>query len=349
MLLQIHSLLIVLPLISIPTYAYPSRRQSQVQEQDQEPEKSTGLYISSIRDGKCITTNDTVPVIGSELVMMDCEGAETWHVPNGEGLLGLDTVGLVWDSQGGEGDGVIVNASGTQTTSQLWKWSSDNRVSSSNGSICLQHTPGKPKIASCDSENVDQVWILRNTSQPQYFDDIAKQPDSNRDGYIHPKGRNDICLSAISNAEAYVGSGIAMTYCSGKGDGTSYLPVSTSESLFTWSLPTVNQKGHVKLSAQDLCLQTGLKAGNNNTEWTYIYGMGINLQECDDKKEGQDWIWDGESLKVAHGDSNQCLNILGGAGPVSMTNFLNLRPMQLWTCDSDDENSVSRSGPIIPL
>nr|XP_019042874.1 hypothetical protein I302_08583 [Kwoniella bestiolae CBS 10118]OCF21804.1 hypothetical protein I302_08583 [Kwoniella bestiolae CBS 10118] len=291
-------LLPLLLLTPISVYSHPTKRQ---QEQDQPTPRVTGLYISSIRDGSCISTNDSVPVVGSQLVLTDCERAETWHVPNGDGLLGLDTVALVWDLHENENeDMVFVDAPVEGLTSQLWKWSSDNRISSINGTICLQHTPGRPTAAQCDAMNVDQAWILRNTSQPQHFDDIDKQPNSNRNGYIHPK----------SASEAYVGSGLAMTYCTGKGDGTSYLPISTSESLFTWALPKLNQKGQVKLSSKNLCLETGLKTPNSTGgyEWSYIYGMGVTLQECDIKKEGQEWVWDGEVLRIGNQESSEFIH-----------------------------------------
>ncbi|WWC61292.1 uncharacterized protein I303_103873 [Kwoniella dejecticola CBS 10117] len=302
--------------------------------------RELGVYISSIRDGSCLSTTDEPAQIGSKVVFANCEGAETWHVPNEAGLLGLDTVGLVLDQN--DEDGLYLREPVKNSSSQLWKWRSDNRLSSADNSLCLQHSQGGPQPVECDSMNVDQVWILRNTSRAQTFDDIAKQPDVNRNGFIHPYGRNDICLSAVSAKEAFVGGGIAMTYCSGKGDGNSYLPVSTSDSLFTWNLPAKGQRGHVKLSSKNLCLETGYKTYNvkGYWEWSFMYGMGIQLKECDDSIKGQDWIWDGKTLKIAEGDSNQCLNILGRSGPVQMSNFLNLRPMQLWTCDPNDQNSM---------
>ncbi|WWC69615.1 uncharacterized protein I206_103558 [Kwoniella pini CBS 10737] len=328
--LAIFALYFVTLLYTPIAFSQPLKRQ----------EKELGVYISSIRDGSCLSTNGQ-PEIGSKVIFDNCDGAETWHVPNEAGLLGLDTLGLVFDQN--DQDGLYLREPVKNSTSQLWKWYSDNRIGSSDHTICLEYSQGGPKTAECDSMNVDQVWILRNTSRSQTFDDIAKKDDVNRQGYIHPYGRNDICLSAISAKEPFIGGGIAMTYCSGKGDGNFYLPVSTSESLFKWNLPIKGQKGHIKLSSSNLCLETGLKSYNQKGyyDWSLIYGMGIQLKECDNSIKGQDWIWDGKTIKIVdEGNSNQCLNILGRSGPIQMTNFLNLRPMQLWTCDSSDYNSM---------
>ncbi|WWC85334.1 uncharacterized protein L201_000197 [Kwoniella dendrophila CBS 6074] len=310
-------------------------------------DSSTGLYISSIRDGTCLSSNESVPVKGSTLVTDNCDNARTWHVPSGGGLIGLDTVALAWDMDN-QGDGVSLTEPSSESTTQSWKWSSDNRISTNNGSTCLQHTPNGPKTAQCDPLNVDQVWTLRNSSRPQRWDDIAKQNDLDRNGYIHPLGRKDICLSAISSSTPHTGIGVAMTYCSGKGDGSYYLPISTSETLFKWDLPSSpssTEKIQITLSSRkDLCLETGFKKHNGTGyDWEYIYGMGLTIENCDSDEQGQWWIWNGKSFKVANDDKhNQCLNVLGGAGPYQITNFLNLRPMQLWTCDETDENSVSQ-------
>ncbi|WRT66973.1 uncharacterized protein IL334_003938 [Kwoniella shivajii] len=313
-------------------------------------EKSTGLYIASIRDGSCLSIPGSTPTIGSRIISStDCENAETWHVPNGNGLLGLDTVALVWDRS--DKGNIILNEPIKNSTSQSWLWSYDNRISTSDGTACLEQSSSGPLRADCDPENLNQVWILRNTSYPPNIEDIPKQQDVIGQGYIHPFGRKDICLAGISNSSPYAGVGVAMTYCSGKGDGSTMQPVSTSQSLMKWNLPLTGKEGHVKLSGSNFCLESGLKVLNGtNTgyDYKYQYGMGVRIEPCDENEDGQQWLWDGKLLKLSK-SLDQCLNILGGSGPIQQTNFLNLRPMQLWTCDQEDENSVSSAPTFTSL
>ncbi|WVF72339.1 hypothetical protein IAT40_007152 [Kwoniella sp. CBS 6097] len=351
-----------LPSLSLWTRSPPSNSQQlqnpdsdSVSDADSDAQVPTiGLYVVSFNTNKCLTPSlgyNTTD--GDRLIMLDCEDerVRTWHVPYSAGLFGLSTLGLAVqpDGKGVNGDKMkITDPLDGSNSKTLWLWNTDNRIATSGGTQCLDMGKDGPQMFDCYPENTDQIWIMRNTTQPQRLEDLPVMDKGPGKGYIHPRKRDDICVSVASGDEPHSGHGVALTYCSGKGDRSGPKEITTSQTSLQWTLPSINTAGRIKLAGAKagLCLETGIrrkkrsKAGTTEGEEEEVFGdgMGIRVEICNDKRKGQDWHWNGKMLRVTGGEGDQCLNILDGAGPVPMSNFINLGPLQTWKCSNIDPN-----------
>ncbi|WVQ98592.1 hypothetical protein IAU59_005722 [Kwoniella sp. CBS 9459] len=306
-----------------------------------------GLYVVSFATNKCLTPSqgyDTKD--GDMLVALDCDDprVRTWHVPYSAGLFGLSTLGLAVQpfGTGVNGDGLKITdpLDGSKT---LWLWNTDNRIATGGATQCLDMALGKdgPQMYDCDPENTNQIWIMRNTTQPQQLEDLPVMDKGSGKGYIHPGHRDDICLSVATGDEPHSGHGVALTYCSGKGDRSGPKEITTSQNALQWTLPAINTAGRIKLTAAKagLCLETGVRMKTRSKSQ-----IGSEMTG-DEEEVFSNGMGNGKMLRVTGGKGDQCLNILDGAGPVPMSNFLNLGPVQIWNCSNVDPNQMSLSEP----
>ncbi|OCF38343.1 hypothetical protein I317_07887 [Kwoniella heveanensis CBS 569] len=337
-----------------------------------------GLYVVSFKNNQCLTPSlgyDTKN--GDKLITLDCDDprVRTWHVPYSAGLFGLSTLGLAMQPDGDGVNGDRMKASSRPVDLQkgwsvlitdpldgsktLWLWNTDNRIATSGGTQCLDMGKDGPQMYDCQPENTNQIWIMRNTTQPQRLENLPVMDKGTGNGYIHPRKRDDICVSVASGDEPHSGHGVALTYCSGKGDRSGPKEITTSQTALQWTLPPIDTAGRVKLTGAKagLCLETGVRVktrsktstSSNVTEGEeklFSDGMGIRVEICDEKRKGQEWHWNGKMLRVTGGEGDQCLNLLDGAGPVPMSNFINLCPLQTWKCSNIDPNQVRCHIPL---
>ncbi|WWC85339.1 uncharacterized protein L201_000202 [Kwoniella dendrophila CBS 6074] len=314
----------------------------------------SGYYIVSMGNGECLAPKDcSSPKEGSQVVTKECSKAPKWKVPIGE--KGGEVVhigsGLVLDvGTGKNNENVTLAKSSGNAASQSFIYGTDSRFT--HQSACLDLGPNGPQSYDCFPQNTNQVYLLRQTPQPLTIDQSipkGEEATCTKDGFdfLHPKGRNDICVSVVSESTARAEQGVALTYCSGKGfPGTN---VHTSQELMEWSLPTKSQNGTVKLGSGEsgLCLEVGETIyvdDAKNHQFQVDNSMAVRVVKCDNNSKGQSWSWDGQFLKTTLKGYDQCLNILDGSGYIKMDNFFDIRPLQIWDCSKPDSNSVSIIG-----
>ncbi|WWC61280.1 uncharacterized protein I303_103861 [Kwoniella dejecticola CBS 10117] len=302
-----------------------------------------GVYIAAVGAGdQCLSAADGNATSGTQVITTTCQNASTWTVPlmKSGGAVVHEGSGLTIDLGEANNRDKLTLQSYTGSATQVFVYGSNNRLFNNGTQKCIdQDSTSGPQVYTCYAQSTNQAWLIRKTPEPQSLDDIPKGQDltpPNTDlSFIHPQGRKDICVSAISKeATPQAGDGVALTYCAGTGFvGSGY---NTSQDLMQWSLPSTNQTGQVKLGSSGLCLETA-------TQGSYgADGMALRLNECQDQSEDQESIWDGLLLKssVRSSGGDQCLNFAAEAGYVKMDNFLNLRPLQTWGCSNTNENEL---------
>ncbi|WVW83286.1 hypothetical protein I302_105305 [Kwoniella bestiolae CBS 10118] len=243
-----------------------------------------GYYIAAVgRDKKCLGVSSNPASAGTQVVATDCQNASTWRVPilPSGGAIVHEESQLVLDiGEGGEEDQITISQPSSQpqfswdlchlqgftgnSTSQIFKYGSDNRLQLSNSSgwitdRCIDFGENGPHMYGCYPDNTNQVWLIRQSPEPKNLTAGVPQGGEvavsrSNLNFLHPQGRKDICVSAISSSAPNATQGIALTYCAGTGfSGSGY---NTSHELMEWSLPG-SYAGLVKLGSNNLCLEAG--------------------------------------------------------------------------------------------
>ncbi|WVW83285.1 hypothetical protein I302_105304 [Kwoniella bestiolae CBS 10118] len=133
------------------------------------------------------------------------------------------------------------------------------------------------------------------------LDDIPRGTDApSTDGwkqYIHPKGRNDLCISAIPGDENYYsGQKVALTYCE-----TSPAPIETNFQQWVIS-PTPNNL--IQIPGHNVCLQSGNTTLDEDRFPHTVFedGQAVWLGWCNLVEEGEKWVVEGDEIWIGNND-----------------------------------------------
>ncbi|CED83142.1 Ricin B lectin domain [Phaffia rhodozyma] len=217
---------------------------------------------------------------------------------------------------------------------QQWYYTDDNRIAITGGNKCLDLGPNGPQTYQCTPNNDNQVWYtpgtvappvssttvppITSTLVPSVTTSVAPPVSSSASPspplggpslVIHPNGRTDFCLEAVSaNNVPVEGSLVQVKVCTGRSNQR--FDIYRGDNL-------------VRLSNSNLCLDAGSNIGNN---------VALKVWTCYPGLKQQQWYYTNDN-RIAITGGNQCADNTNGI--LSSANTL-----QTYQCITGNNNQV---------